>query len=545
MSESDENSGFEPPPTTEPGVKSSPASRSANARRYDIPLPFQPFPIDQLPEAMREIVVAGASAIGCDPSMIALPTLSVLASCIGNSHRIQLKRGWTEPSCIWTVVVIESGKLKSPAFDQPLSAIQRRQAQMFEKYARELREFTTDTERYKRDARGRNGKRNGRGESHDDVPPTPPICERLACNDVTIEALADRLSDSCRGLLVARDELAGFFSSFDQYKSGKGADVALWLELHRGGPLTVDRKSSERKVIHIPRALVSITGGIQPEVLIRVLGKDYFANGLAARFLLAMPPFRQKKWNENEIADDVQHRFDQLVGALLAFELSKDPDGRAVPHVVELSPDAKAAWVKFYDEHGAVQAEIDGDLAAAFSKLEGYAARFALIFHLIGNVSGASNCSTRHVCGLDSIRRGISVARWFCSETERIYAILNESTEARDGRRLVELIERKGGSLTARDLQHGSRKYPNAAQAEAALDDLVTLGIGMWYERPTTGDGGRPTRAFVLHPPEKRRRNRHNPESETDNGKGCVGFVDASGDAQTQCDGDTDVETRI
>ena len=59
-------------------------------------LAWQPFPVDVLPQPVRGFVVAGAKAIGCDQAYIALPLLASLASAIGNTRRIQLKRSWTE-----------------------------------------------------------------------------------------------------------------------------------------------------------------------------------------------------------------------------------------------------------------------------------------------------------------------------------------------------------------------------------------------------------------------------------------------------------------
>ena len=54
-----------------------------------------------------------------------------------------------------------------------------------------------------------------------------------------------------------------------------------------------------------------------------------------------------------------------------------------VPRVLHLSPEAKAEWVKFYDEWADEQHASEGELAAAFSKLEAYAARFAMLHHIV------------------------------------------------------------------------------------------------------------------------------------------------------------------
>ena len=82
---------------------------------------FRPFPLAALPEPIRSYVDAGAAAVGCDPSFVALPMLSMLAGAVGNSRRILLKKGWSgwsEPCIIWTAIIGESGTTKSPG-DRP------------------------------------------------------------------------------------------------------------------------------------------------------------------------------------------------------------------------------------------------------------------------------------------------------------------------------------------------------------------------------------------------------------------------------------------
>ena len=55
---------------------------------------FQPFPVEVLPEPIRGFVGAGARAIGCDESYVAMPLLIEIAAAIGNARRLELKRNW-------------------------------------------------------------------------------------------------------------------------------------------------------------------------------------------------------------------------------------------------------------------------------------------------------------------------------------------------------------------------------------------------------------------------------------------------------------------
>jgi len=103
--------------------------------------------------------------------------------------------------------------------------------------------------------------------------------------------------------------------------------------------------------------------------------------GHPARLLLACPPRRAKRWTEADIPPDVERSIADVFDRLYELRPTTDDDGDPQPVIVPLSADGHAAWVDFYNAHGQEQAELSGDLAAAWSKLEGYAARLALVVH--------------------------------------------------------------------------------------------------------------------------------------------------------------------
>jgi hypothetical protein len=167
-------------------------------------------------------------------------------------------------------------------------------------------------------------------------------------------------------------------------------------------------------------------------------------------------------------------RYEPKADRLGKLRSATGPDGQPAPVPLPLEDDPRPGWKAFYDEWGVAQAEADGDLAAAFSKLEGYAARLSLLHHLC-ETDGAGPVTKA------SIEAGCTRARWFAAEAARVYAALGESRERRQERELVELVRRKGGELTPRELmRHNPRRYTNGAVAEAALDGLVSDGLGEW-----------------------------------------------------------------
>ncbi len=457
---------------------------------------YKPFPVDALPEPVRSFIHESAGAIGCDPCFVALPLLTGIASAVGNARCIMLRRGWYEPSIIWTAVVAESGDLKTPALHQALGPVMRWQEAAFHAYELAKEEYNRAMEEYeaqKRNARKSDGK-------SDEMParPVKPRCRRFWCSDITVEALADRLQYEPRGLLVARDELSGWFASFDQYKNAKGADVSHYLTMHGARPLVVDRKTGDKTTIYVPRAAVSITGGIQPAILTGMLSRTHFENGLAARFLMAKPLRHQRHWTENVVSVELEQAISCMFAKLYGIEQGFDERGCPSPRILRMTSPAKDRWISFYNSHAEEHMELSGDMAAAWSKLESYPARLALLVHMI-RCADADMLDAADEIDDWSIEAGIVLGQWFKHEISRIYAELSEPEDARKIRQLVEVIRRKGGRITARELQQATRTYrASSDKAEDALDQLVTARLGQWEPSPPGQGGGRPTRVFRL-----------------------------------------------
>ena len=461
-------------------------------------LGYRPFPVAALPSPIRGLVSAGARAIGCDPSYLALPVLTVLAAAIGNTRRLELKRGWSVPPILWGAIVGESGTAKTPAFQLVLRPVRARQQLALERYTAALKQYRADRACWEQAYMA--WKRTGQGLPP--AEPEEPQAERFIVSDTTVEALAPILRANPRGLLLACDELAGWIGSFDRY-SGKGkgkasADAAHWLSMFNAEPILVDRKTGTPRTIYVPQAAVCVAGGIQPGTLRRALGWEHRESGLAARLLVTCPPRQVKRWTEADIDPDLEAGLARLLDRLYELQAIPDADGNPQPVLVHLSEDAKAAWVAYYNTHAVEHADLTGDLAAAWSKLEEYAARIALVVHFTRWAAGDPDLTDPDHVDLASMNAGIALAQWFKHEARRVYAMLDESDGERDQRRLVDWIARKGGAVTPREVQQGCRWLKEPGAAEAALEELVKAGCGTWYADPAPASGGHSRRVFRL-----------------------------------------------
>lgn len=459
---------------------------------------WQPYPVYALPEPLRDFVTEAAGSIGCDEASVALPLLAAAGAAIGTTARLALKPDWLVPPILWPVVVGESGTAKSPALAAVTEHVQRHEKEFRDQYHLEVDDYETAKATYEK---AFSAWQKSKKEDEPPARPQYPVAQRAVVVDPTVEALANVLADNPRGVLLARDELSGWFGSMDRYASGKGGgDEAFWLSAYDGRPHSVDRRTGNRTSIYLESAAVWLTGCIPPAVLRRSVGTERRESGLLARLLVAAPPPRPQLWSETSIDVLTKDRLGNVLDGLYRLASTTDALGNACPRLIRLSREAKDVFVPWHDEHSKQTIGHVGDLAAAWSKLKEVAARLALILHEVEVVAGLHDQPDE--VSVATIKSAIRLVEWHKAETVRVYQRLAETDEqtatCQHNERLVAFVERRGGSVTARDVVAGCRHVGTAEEAEAALKRLVDAGLGSWQSKPAGPAGGRPTRSFVL-----------------------------------------------
>ncbi|MCA9295079.1 MAG: DUF3987 domain-containing protein, partial [Phycisphaerales bacterium] len=458
-------------------------------------LSHSPYPLELLPEPVARFCDAVARMIGCEAAYVALPATTLLAGCIGNTHKLQIKRGFEVPSVLWGTIVAPAGTAKSPSAAPVIKPLQFIQRDWMKSYADEYDTYERETTIH------RAAVRKFERSTDEDPPaaPTVPNCKRVLVHDATIEALLHTLYQNPRGLLMWTDELASWICNFDRYAPGGkgGSDRTHWQTIYDAGEVIVDRKSNSRgAAINVPMAAVSVYGGVQPGIIVSLMSKTERESGLFARLLPVRPPSRAMRWTDRVLSAADENKWQDIVRRIVDLPLVLDATGYPCPRILTLNTEARRLYADFYNEQAdAWDQTEDPHLASAISKLRSTAARFALVLHITRIATGEIAEST--IVSADTMRRGIELARWHTVEAGRVYSMFDIDDSIREQQRIVERIERLGGRVSVRDWQR-KRSLPSADDARAELRALAVAGFGT-FQYVSQAGRGRPTEVFSLH----------------------------------------------
>jgi hypothetical protein len=475
-----------------PGASAAKKSASTAPSDKKAP-PRTPYPVHLLPDAVRAHCEAVAHAQCLDVSVPAALSLVAMASAIGGARSYwDAQQCWEEPSVIWVVMVMPSGKRKTPVMKSIFAPHRRRQTAAKRDYDAKMRDFEAALDAWDMERKQKKGEGRPR--------PVQPKLQHIWTSDATVEGAGRILAESPRGIVVIVDEASSFFAGFGKYsKGGPTADMGFWLSAHNGAEAKVDRSSKEPLIIEKP--LVSVVGGIQPPLLACAFDDLVVGSGMAARFLFVWPPDQRKEYRDSLIGE-TQDEYGRFIDALfdLTWEVCIDEWGQPGHRTlrVPVSDEARQILREFVPTWDDESREVDESMGAACAKLEGYALRLALILRVAREVT--DDCSAEEPLSREDLLKGIELARWHREEAERCYIALGRGGK-RSRERVIALnvsaLEKLGGAVTARDWhKRNTRRTPEEAEAE--LQEMIDAGKAKWVDVPAGPQGGRPTRRCVL-----------------------------------------------
>ncbi len=254
--------------------------------------PAPQFPLSVLGSFWAGFVDRVALGASAPPDYVATTLLAVSSALLANVRWARAGARWSEPVVLWVCLVGSPGSGKSPAQDVILELLRHVEEHLAQGFDESLREYQltaevaeTLTENW------RVGVKSALSKG-DDPPPAPtvevpskPERPRVRLSDITAEKAGSLAAALPRGLLLVRDEIAGWLGSFDKYGGG-GSDRAFWLEAYGGRAHVIDRVKLTEPV-RVPHLSIAVLGGIQPDRLAKIIAGPQ--DGFAARFLYVWP----------------------------------------------------------------------------------------------------------------------------------------------------------------------------------------------------------------------------------------------------------------
>src|SRR4028119_1945701 len=292
------------------GIEQLLASQAASIKLSDI-----------FPESLAAPIEEIARRMNLKPECYALALISGVSRFLKNGSSTMLVDEWNywcRTHGYFGAMIAESSQMKTPVFNamitDPLAAMRKKNKEKFEA---EEKGYEVELEQWK------NSKDENKGPA-----PDAPVEKFAYITKATWEGIAGMVGRApTQGILWLCDELAGFFKSANQYRSGRGSDQEDLLECWSGNGAVIARATGT--TVNVGAVSLSIYGNIQPKVLAPFLGDGSDNNGTFARFdFVQQPPALTQitlglpKIDANPMLQALYERVDAI--PLLQFELDKE-----------------------------------------------------------------------------------------------------------------------------------------------------------------------------------------------------------------------------
>jgi putative DNA primase/helicase len=465
-----------------------------------------PYPVESLPNLLREAVEEVQGFTQAPPAMVACAALSTLSIAAQSYFDVQRADKLSGPISIFSLLLADSGERKSSCdgfFKQAIIDYENEQAELAKP---EIAKFKADysaweavrsglLDRIKADAKA--GKPSDEAEQilqrHQSEEPQAPRVPRLLYSDFTPEKLTYNLSKVWPAGGVLSSEAGAVFGSHGMTGDSLMRTLAILNQLWDGATLTYDRKTSESYTVKGARLSMALQ--VQPTALKQFVDKSGdLARGIGffARFLMAFPESTQgtRLYKEAPPTWPALAQYYNRITAILNQQPAIDENGTLTTQMLTLSPDAKTAWIEF---HNAVESQLseDGDLAAirdVASKIADNAVRIAALFHAVqGHIGQIS---------FDDFDRASVIASWHLHEALRFFGMASaddsdHAVQRLDAWLITNSMSGAGGFTTTYLMQKGPRTTRSKTKLIEALECLSDLG------RIKTYQAGRSTEVFV------------------------------------------------
>lgn len=486
----------------------SPAEYNAPAeQKWEPPIPFSQhtlprFPVDALPPAIRDYVLAVAETTQTPADMAATAALAVLALSQQGKYRIKGKDDWMEPLNLFAVIVAEPSERKSAVISLMTSVVHSYEADYNMQHSGAVERSRAEKrvlERQQKQVEDLVVKGKATMDDLQDISmqvanfkEVTPL--RLYVDDVTTEKLTSVLAENNGTAAVISaeggifDMLAGIYT--------KNVNIDVFLKGHSGDNIRVDRIGRNSETIFHPALTVLLA--VQPSVLSGLMSNATFrGRGLTARFLYCIPQslVGNRKYRSEPIPGEIARCYEVLIRNLLQEELPQ------TPNMIYLSPEADRLLEQFaYEVEGKLKNEY-ADIPDWAGKLVGMVLRIAGLLCRASEAQcvGFLDIPESMIVSGESMVGAIAIGRYYTEHSRAAYSLMGADDLVKQSRYTLDAIVKNGlTEFTRRDIMRLCRSFKTADAVQPILNHLSDLGYVALKEPDSTPIRGRPANPTYL-----------------------------------------------
>lgn len=502
--------GFYKKISLQPGYVAPEEYNNLNDAEWDMPIPFAQrelpvFPIDALPETIRNYVVAVSESTQTPVDMSASAALAILALCQQGKFRIRGKADWTEPLNLFVVIVAEPSERKSAVIGFMTKPVNEFESEYNLRNSAELEVNKMKKNILKKEQVNLEPKAaKGKLEHYEmeelaqriaDFKEIAPL--RLFVDDVTTEKLTSVLAEGNGKAAIVSAE-GGIFDMLSGLYT-KNVNIDVMLKGHSGDSIRVDRIGRNSESIMNPALTVLLM--VQPSVLSGLMQNGTFrGRGLTARFMYCMPKsiVGKRKYRTEPIPPEVENDYFVLINGLLE---EKETDK---PEVITLSAEADSMLEAFSNEvESKLKTEyVDfadwaGKLVGAVLRIAGLLCRAsALRFNVFGNEFAPL------IVDETIMSNAIKIGRYFTEHTSAAFSLMGADMLVKQSEYVLDTICKNGlVEFSKRDIMRLCRTFKTADSIQPVLNHLIDYGYLAIKSNNAATIKGRPTgQVYLVNP---------------------------------------------
>ena len=366
------------------------------------------FPLDIFPNVVEKYILHCKERLMLNEDFMSGALLWMTSILIGNSLKIEAKKGWLESPILFIALVGRAGLGKTPSTKPIIAPVKKINQKKIEDYLNKYKEYERYIEATKKEQAGL-------------VPIDKPRKKQILAEDTTIEALINLHNESNKSIGVFKDELDGWFKDMNKYRDG--SDKQKWLSIWSNESIIVNRVS--RPDLYIASPFISVMGGIQPTILDEQFTTENIANGFIDRFLFCYPEkITFEQFSLSDLEENISEWWSDSIIKIsdsVAQFIKKDENDNIIPFICKMSTDGFKTWIAIFNTYSTLQNsddEIESN-KSMIAKIKVYIPRFALIIHFLDCMFYSKDIKETYV-SKETILKADLLAQYFINQFKKI-----------------------------------------------------------------------------------------------------------------------------